>query len=154
MKIIRSLGAMALAGAAVTTTASAEERGYSAALCGSSSSNVSFSNLGVEVTNLSPGNVYCGAAPLVGADVDRIQATVYDRNPTSDVCCTMSVVNADGFTVASANRCSTGSGNASQLLSALLPVNVAGSVILSCLLPPASPSGSSRIATYRVRSTP
>jgi hypothetical protein len=154
MKIMKGVGAIALATATVATTALADDRGYSAALCATSASNVLFSSLGVEVTNLSSANVFCGAAPIVGSDVYRIEATVYDRNPSADLCCTMSVINAQGFTIASGSRCSAGNSNASQLLSVVPPPNAAGTVLLVCNIPAVQPTGASRIATYRVSSTP
>ena len=155
--ITRKLGAAALLIAAFTATASAEERGYSATLCNGSSSatNLFYTFRGVEVTGLSSQTVQCGAAPEVGANVDRIEATVYDRNADADLCCTMMVLSADGMPITSATRCSTGSATASQLLSATFPPNAAGAVDLSCNIPASNPrSGPSRIATYRVRSTP
>ena len=154
--ITRKLGAAVLLLAA-TTTASAEERGYSATLCNASSSvsNLTYTFRGVEVNNLSSTTVQCGAAPQVGANVDRIEATVYDRNPDSNLCCAMFVLNADGLTIATATRCTSGSGAASQVLSATFPANAASAVDLSCSIPAASPiGGASRLATYRVRSTP
>jgi len=154
MKIIRSLGAIALASLVVVTTASAEERGYSAALCSSNTTNTFFEDFGINVVNLSPATVFCGAAPIVGADVNRIQAAVYDRNSTGDVCCTMLVLGADGMPISSASRCSTGSSSSVQTLSVVPPVNAAGSVLLSCNVPPATPSGFSRVSVYRVRSSP
>jgi hypothetical protein len=154
--ITRKLGAAALLIAAFTATASAEERGYSATLCNASSSatNLFYTFRGVEVTGLSSQTVQCGAAPEVGANVDRIEATVYDRNPDSNLCCTMILLSSDGMPIMSATRCSAGNGNASQLLSATFLPNATGAVDLSCTIPGASPTGPSRIATYRVRSIP
>jgi hypothetical protein len=148
------VAAVVLLGAAITTTASAEQRGYSGTLCNGTDNNLMYTPMGVETTNLSSGRVLCGAAPLVGSDVNRIQATVYDRNPTADLCCTMIVLSADGLAITSALRCSSGNSNAAQLLSATFPTNVAGSVVLQCDIPPAAPTGASRVSTYRVRSTP
>jgi|SRR6187431_2139083 len=155
MKIIRSLGAIVLASAAVATTASAEERGYSALLCSvSASSNVVRTYLGLETGTPASAHAFCGAAPIVGADVNRIQATVFDRNHTDNLCCTMSVVTADSFAIATASRCTSDSTD-SQLLTFIPPVNVAGSVHLQCTIPGLDfMGGVSRIATYRVRSTP
>ena len=157
MKTMKSLCAIALAGVAVAATAgAAEERGYPGAQCSHSPSttNLEYSYLGVEVTNLSSASVFCGAAPVVGANVDRIQATVVDRYPTSDVCCSMIVLNADGFAIASAFRCSSGSSGSSQLLSAAIPPNAAGTVGLQCSIPAATGMGWSRVASYRFHSIP
>lgn len=155
--LTHKLGAGILLLAAFATTAAAEERGYSATLCNvkTSATSIFYSFRGLEQGSLSSQTVECGAAPQVGANVDRIEATVFDRNADSDVCCTMMVLSADGMPITSATRCSTGSTTASQLLSATFPANAAGAVDLSCRLPPNNPtSGPSRLATYRVRSTP
>ncbi len=155
---IRQLSTAALSVAALITTASAEERGYAAALCNPNTTTdagrIMYTVLGVETTGLSSANVSCGAAPLVAADVTRIQATVYDRNPAADLCCNMMVKNTEGFGITSATRCSAGSGNPAQVLTFIPPANVVGTVELACTIPAAAPTGASRIATYRVRSTP
>jgi hypothetical protein len=156
---VKQLAVMILVSAGVTTSASAEERGYPAALCNPSpspgGSNLFYTFQGVEVTNLSPAQVMCGTATLLGADVERIEVTAHDRNSTSDLCCWMMVLNADGIPITSATRCTSGSANASQLLSAVLPPNAASAVSLQCTIPAASPTGGpSRLLTYRVRTIP
>lgn len=156
---IKKLAVSILVSAGVTTSASAEERGYPGTLCNPSpspgGSNLFYTFQGVEVTNLSSGQVLCGTATLLGANVDRIEVTAHDRNPTSNLCCSMLVLNADGIPVASANRCTAASAGPSQLLSAILPPNAATAVSLLCTIPAASPTGgASRLLTYTVRSTP
>jgi hypothetical protein len=156
---IQKLAVMILVSAGVTTSASAEERGYHGTLCNPSpspsGSNLYYTFQGVEVTNLSSAQVMCGTATLLGANVERIEVTAHDRNSTSDLCCSMMVLNADGLPITSANRCTSGSANASQLLTAILPPNAASAVNLQCTIPAASPTGGpSRLLTYRVRSTP
>jgi hypothetical protein len=154
IKVFRGLTLSALGVLAIASTASAESRGYSAVLCTPASStdagNLLFTTMGVETTNLSGATVFCGGVTRVAANVRRIEATVYDRNPDADVCCSMLVMNADGFGVASGSRCSSGSGGPSQRLSVTLPGNSASSVILACTIPPASPDGASRVTSYRV----
>jgi hypothetical protein len=153
-KAIRILCAIVGVGALVSS-ASAVESGYSGTLCNpSANSEVSklvYSQFGVHNVAGSTAGVLCGANPPVGADVNRIQATVYDRNPATDVCCTMMVLNADGLVIASSAPCSGGSGAASQLLSYIPPVNTAGSVALSCSIPAVSGGNLSHLTTYRVR---
>jgi hypothetical protein len=151
---LKSLPLAALLFGVITTAATAEERGYSATQCTTNGSNIFYTFRGAEVSGLSTGTLFCGAAPVVGANVDRIQATVHDRNPDSNACCTMMVLNSEGMAVASASRCSTGNSNAAQLLSADFPANVANSAELQCTIPGAAPTGVSRLLTYRVRTTP
>lgn len=98
--------------------------------------------------------VSCGGHLEVGSDVYTIEATVYDRNPSSDVCCTMEVQRSDGSFLSSAYRCSSGYGGGFQTLSWVPPVNAAFTTNLECSIPVSSTPGVSHVTTYRVKSSP
>lgn len=148
-----------LAGAAVVVPASATDSGFQGSLCSPAwpldTELVYFGQWGVHNASTSTtALVACGGHIPVGSDVYTIEATVYDRNPSTDVCCTMEVQRSDGSFLASAYRCSGGYGASAQTLSWVPPVNSAHTVNLECSIPVSSTPGVSHVTTFRVKSNP
>jgi hypothetical protein len=110
--------------------------------------DVAYSQFGVHNTSLaSAANVHCGGAKGFNL-FSNMSATVYDRSPTSDVCCTMQLTNADGTVFFSANRCTTGFASTPMALNAAMPP-AAGYVHMRCSLPPRNAAtGVSHLTTF------
>ncbi len=94
-------------------------------------------------------------APFRGdLKVNKVEAWVYDRNPSADVSCTLTGVGIDGATIWSITKSSSGSKEQSQFLSFQPNSNLVGTLNMSCSLPPSTNSGVSHITTYRLITTP
>jgi hypothetical protein len=156
IKAIRNVCSVAMCAVALVSTASAADDGYSGVVCNPSTfsdvSKLAYGQFGVHNTAASTA-VACGANPIFGADVNRIEAIVYDRNAATDVCCTMMVLDADGLVLSSSTPCSAGSGAASQLLLFIPAFNVSSTVAMTCSIPAVSGGQLSHVTTYRVRTT-
>jgi hypothetical protein len=158
-KLIKSISAVVLSGIAVAAgTASAAHNGYSGTLCNPINSTedakIGYSQFGVQNNASSTASVECGGLPNVGSDIFNVQATVYDRNAATNLCCTMRVLNNDGLFLASSTPCTVGSGAASMLLNWVPPVNAAGSFDMGCTIPPNQAGSVSHVTTYRIQSNP
>ncbi len=143
----------------VASAASAANNGFAGALCNpdtpTDGGKIGRSATGVFNTSASTANVSCGSSVPIGADVNRIEATVYDRHNVGNVCCSMMVLSANGTILSSSAPCSVGSGAAAQTLSYVPPLNTAHTVDLACSIPAfLAGSGHSHVATYRVQSNP
>jgi hypothetical protein len=94
-------------------------------------------------------NAFSGALIITEVDV-----TVYDRNPSADVSCTLRGIALDGTSVWEVTRSSTGSGPGHQLLVFRPNQRTLGTLNMTCAIPGVTNSGLSHLTTYRVISTP
>jgi len=87
--------------------------------------------------------------------VTNLTVTVYDRNNSADVSCTLTAVAIDGNTIWSTSRSSSGAGQGHKFL-VFQPPNsiVLGTLNMSCSIPPSTNSGPSHVTTYRLITTP
>lgn len=94
--------------------------------------------------------------PFVGnLNINSVWVTVYDRNPSVNVSCTLTIVNLQGGTTWSNTQSSSGSQTAHQFLGFEPPNNsVLGTLNMSCSIPPSTNQGVSHITTYRIIRTP
>ncbi len=87
--------------------------------------------------------------------VTNLTVTVYDRNNSADVSCTLTAVAIDGNTIWSTSRSSSGAGQGHKFLVFQPPnSNVLGTLNMSCSIPPSTNSGPSHVTTYRLITTP
>lgn len=86
--------------------------------------------------------------------VTNVWLTVYDRNPSTNVECTLRGVGLEGSTIWTRTASSSGSGASHQFLSLTPPSAFVATMNLSCTLPTATASGVSHLTTYRVITTP
>jgi hypothetical protein len=86
--------------------------------------------------------------------VTSVFLTVYDRNPSTNINCTLMGVGLEGSTIWTRTASSSGSGASHQFLSFTPPSAFVATMNMSCTLPAATPSGVSHITTYRVITTP
>ncbi len=86
--------------------------------------------------------------------VNSVLVTVYDRNPSGDVSCTLTGVSLEGNTLWSSTRSSSGSQVGHQFLSFQPPSTFTHTMNMSCSMPPATNSGASHVTTYRMITTP
>jgi hypothetical protein len=116
------------------------------------------SNWGVHNTSTTtPAVVQCPFnVPFVGnLKINNVLATVYDRNPNTNVSCTLMIVALNGQIVWSNTRSSSGSQVAHQFLSFQPPNNnYLGTLNMSCSIPPSTNAGLSHVTTYRIIRTP
>jgi hypothetical protein len=152
------IGSILLAIAGLATTASADNRRLNGALCNpvtpTEASRINYGLFGVHNVSGVTAQVSCGGVSLVGADVFTIEAIVYDRNPATNVVCTMRVQDAAGNPIAGAVRSSAGAGAGPQILTFVPPVNAAGMVQLDCSIPAVSAGNFSHVTSYRIASNP
>lgn len=158
MQLVKSLSAVILGGLLFASSTFAATGGYSGSACNPNTptdgSRINYTQFGVHNVSSAVANVTCPANQPSGSDIFNISATVYDRSTTTDVCCTMMVLNSDGLIIASAAPCSAGFGSGSQPLSFVPPFNASSTVELACSIPGVTANGFSHVATYRVASTP
>jgi hypothetical protein len=158
MQLVKSLSALVLGGLLFVPSTFAATGGYSGAACHpfTPGDGAKIKNHPTGVYNMSSTSamVACPANPPVGSNITRIEATVFDSNSAVNICCSMEVRDIDGFLLVFATRCSAGVVH--QTLTFEPPVNASSTVVLGCEIPGTSPDGgwTSRIATYRVSSTP
>jgi hypothetical protein len=86
--------------------------------------------------------------------VNSVYVTVYDRNPSTDVSCTLMGVGLEGSTIWSITKSSSGSGATHQLLGFSPPSSFIATMNMSCSIPASTSSGFSHVTTYRVITTP
>jgi hypothetical protein len=86
--------------------------------------------------------------------VNSVWLTVYDRNSSLNVDCTLLGVGLDGNTVWSRSVSSSGSSASHQFLNFSPPSQFVATMNMTCSLPPSTNSGVSHITTYRVIATP
>ncbi len=86
--------------------------------------------------------------------VNSVYVTVYDRNPSTNVSCTLTGVGLEGNTIWSSTKSSNGSGATHQFLSFSPPSAFVATMNMSCSIPASTSSGVSHITTYRVITTP
>lgn len=86
--------------------------------------------------------------------VTSVFLTVYDRNPTTNINCTLTGVGLEGSTIWTRTASSSGSSATHQFLSFTPPSAFVATMNMSCSIPTATASGVSHITTYRVITTP
>lgn len=94
--------------------------------------------------------------PFVGnLKINSVWVTVYDRNPNTNVNCTLMIVGLDGKIAWSNTRSSSGSQVGHQFLGFQPPDNnFLGTLNMSCSIPPSTNAGISHVTTYRIIRTP
>jgi hypothetical protein len=100
-----------------------------------------------------PAIVNCGGAVENGSLIQTVTVTVYDRNPVTDVDCTLTVVNNEGQPGSIARQTTTGNQVGSiQLVLASTAPTTSGTFHLACEIPPwHSQGGFSHVTTYSVK---
>lgn len=117
----------------------------------SDASNASYTQWGVQNNGTGSINVTCGGMIESSSSVFGLGATVYDRSPFADVCCTFLVQDSAGVTVQSKQRCSSGSTANAQGLAWEFVTAPLGSIFnMQCSVPGASTGGLSHITEYFV----
>lgn len=86
--------------------------------------------------------------------VTNVWLTVYDRNPTTNIECTLKGVGLEGSTIWTRTASSSGSGAIHQFLSFNPPSAFVATMNMSCSIPTTTASGTSHITTYRVITNP
>jgi hypothetical protein len=86
--------------------------------------------------------------------VSNVWLTVYDRNPSSNINCTLTGVGLEGSTIWTRTASSSGSSAVHQFLSFSPPSAFVATMNMSCSIPAATASGVSHITTYRVITNP
>ncbi len=86
--------------------------------------------------------------------VSSVWLTIYDRNPSQNVSCTLTGVGLDGATIWQSSNSSSGSSASSAFLSFFPPNQFIATMNMTCSIPSATSSGFSHISTYRVITTP
>lgn len=122
-----------------------------------SASRVEFNQFGAHNTsNSSSASIQCPfTLPFNAAlRVTNVWLTVYDRNPSSNIECTLRGVTLEGNTVWTRTASSSGSGASHQFLSFSPPSAFVATMNMSCNIPTATASGTSHLTTYRVITNP
>ncbi len=86
--------------------------------------------------------------------VNSVWLTVYDRNPTTNVSCTLTGVGLEGNTIWTRTSSSSGSQALHQFLSFSPPSTFIATMNMACSIPAVTGSGASHVTTYRVITTP
>jgi hypothetical protein len=86
--------------------------------------------------------------------VNSVYVAVYDRDPNSNVSCTLYGVSTDGTTLWEISRSSNGSSSSAQFLSFSPPNEFIATMNMTCSLPPRIDLKASHVTTYRVITTP
>jgi hypothetical protein len=90
--------------------------------------------------------------------VNEVDVTVYDRNPFTDVSCTLRGIAIDGTEIWSDTRSSSGSGQAAQFIVFQPNQLTLGTLNMTCDIPGTAPPffsfGYSHLTTYRLITTP
>ena len=94
--------------------------------------------------------------PFVGnLKINSVWVTVYDRNPNTNVSCTLMIVGLNGNIAWSNTKSSSGSQAGHQFLGFQPPNNsFLGTLNMSCSIPPSTNAGVSHVTTYRIIRTP
>jgi hypothetical protein len=111
---------------------------------------------GVHNVAPSPATVQC---PFVIAfsgalTVKEIDVTVYDRDPSSNVTCTVRGLAIDGALIWSRTRSSGGSGAPAQFIVFRPNLATLGTLNMTCTIPGATSQGLSHLTTYRLITAP
>lgn len=86
--------------------------------------------------------------------VQTVTVTVYDRNPSADVSCTVYGIGLDGNVGWSTRLSSSGSKGGPYFLRATVNRLTIGTLHMTCTIPPATSSGVSHVTSYRVITSP
>jgi len=86
--------------------------------------------------------------------VTNVWLTVYDRNPSTNINCTLTGVGLEGSTIWTRTASSSGSGGPHQFLSLTPPSTFVATMNLYCSIPPTADSRISHVTTYRVITNP
>jgi len=103
-------------------------------------------------TTMSAKNILC---PLVvdhnpmGGNISSILATMYDRDPNSDIVCTLTVTDLAGNALFTSTQNSVGSSSSPQTLSWNVGVGSYG--VIACSIPAQTASGISHFTSYIVQ---
>jgi hypothetical protein len=112
------------------------------------------SNYGVHNVSNSTATVQCPFIhPIThsGVAVNKVWVTVYDRNPSTNVSCTLYGVGLEGSIVWQASKSSSGSGTTHQFLEISPQTQGVYSINMKCTIPAAYNGNLSHISTYWIR---
>lgn len=118
---------------------------------------VEFNQFGAHnISNSSSASIQCPfQLPFSAAlKVTNVWLTVYDRNPSTNIECTLTGVGLEGSTIWTRTTSSSGSSAVHQFLSLTPPSTFVATMNLSCSLPPTTNAGASHLTTIRVITTP
>lgn len=112
-------------------------------------SKIVYNTWGVSNISSTQATVMCPISNM--SPVGDVRITVYDRNTSTNVCCTIRTHAQSGAVRwASPNRCSSGFGSTEMVLNFGTPP-VAGILTAVCTLPASSANGASHVASFRFR---
>jgi hypothetical protein len=158
IKILKMATLTLLIGLGFSPAAGAADVVYHGALCNQSVANdpglINFNQFGVHNSSASPLSIACGAAPTKSTTVNEVDVVMYDRDPNTDVSCTLLLTDASGNVTFSQVQATAGSGAAAQSKSFFPRVATSGSQVLFCSIPPQTSAGFSHVTTYRVQTSP
>jgi hypothetical protein len=115
------------------------------------STELSYSQYGVQNDSLvGPRIVSCGSQ--LRSDINtRVDIQVYDRHPSQEVHCTVSLMGAADELIFASSTNSTGFGAAAQLISVNIPSVASPFVTVDCSIPPNFPgNGLSHVVLWNV----
>jgi hypothetical protein len=146
---------------AFTTSGYCADVLYHGTLCQSSGAkggqpSPSFSQWGVgNLSTSQPLVVNCGGAIESQSQVKAVSVIVYDRNPSSDVRCRLTLVDDKGTHFWVGNLASTANQLPETLMFTNIPPVNAHTISLQCFIPPMkTPKEVSYVTTYHVITTP
>lgn len=132
--------------------ASAGDTVFHASVCHPQSASVSqmdYTHFGVHNASASTGWVACGAGIPILATINTVTVRTYDRNPATDVACTLTLTDLFGTSLFSQTKSTTGSGAGSQGLSYSPGVGT-HTLTLGCSIPAVSAGNLSHVTSFRV----
>lgn len=124
---------------------------YHGSLCNAAAADqVNYNQYGAHNSSSSASAfVNCGTAPSILSTIRTVSVIVYDRDPDSNVTCTVVLADIFGTALWSGTGFSSGSGANFQVLN--FNPNVSTHTInLQCSIPPATSEGLSHVTSYRV----
>lgn len=107
------------------------------------------SQYGVHNESATTATVQCPFNPTFFSKINRVDVLVYDRNPNTNVVCTLYGVDFAGTALWQISKSSSGSSAFWQNL-VFQPNQIAHTVNMRCSIPGVTNSGYSHVTTYRV----
>jgi len=150
-KFVSSTIAMGLL--TLTVGASASDTVFHGSLCNpefpADVSKLEYGQFGIDNSSGSTAFLSCGANTPILATINTVSIITYDRNPSTNVSCTLVLTDIFGNALFSQTQSTTGSGAGfMQLL--YNPGVGTHTVNIDCSLPPNSGGNVSHVTTYRI----
>ena len=137
----------------LTVGASASDTVFHGSLCNpefpSDVSKLEYGQFGIDNSSASTAFVSCGAGTAILATINTVEIETYDRNPSTDVSCTLVLTDVFGQALFSQTKSTTSFGPSPKLLSYNPGVGT-HTVNIDCSLPANSGGNVSHVTTYRI----